>query len=173
LDVVPILQLTQGTQLQPGQHLHGLVRFSQHRVLARTVLELLGFPAVSTFDWTWAVIPDSNFQRYINYSQLPIGRKRVSLGLVIEIDPCFNLSMLPGSVKSINTTVASAALTLERLPLEYHIYSSGSPSSRPLYEVVEDYRPQTMLGVVTGIGGLLAALQGLHTLLFACLCFGD
>jgi hypothetical protein len=35
-----------------------------------------------------------------------------------------------------------------------------------LYEVVEDYHPQTMLGVVTGIGGLLAALQGLHTLLF-------
>jgi hypothetical protein len=33
LDVVPILQLTQGTQLQPRQHLHGLVGFSQHRVL--------------------------------------------------------------------------------------------------------------------------------------------
>jgi hypothetical protein len=79
LDVVPILQSTQGTQLQPGQHLHGLVGFSQRRVLARTALELLGFPAVSAFDWTWAVISDSNFQNYINYSQLPISRKCVSL----------------------------------------------------------------------------------------------
>jgi len=130
LDVVPILQSTQGTQLQPGQHLDGLVGFSRRRVLARTVSGLLGFPA-----------------RYIDYSQLPI-------------------AWLPDSVKSINATIASATLTLERLPLEYHIYSSGNPSNGPLYEVVEDYRPQTMLGVLTGIGGLLAALQGLHTLLF-------
>jgi len=50
LDVVPILQLTQGTQLQPGQHLHGFVGFSQRRVLVRTVLGMLGVPAVSPFD---------------------------------------------------------------------------------------------------------------------------
>ena len=47
LDVVPILKSTLGTQLQRGQHLDGLVGFSQRRVLARTVSGMMGFPAVS------------------------------------------------------------------------------------------------------------------------------
>jgi len=62
--------------------------------------------------------------------------------------------------------MASATLTPERLALEYNLDTSSGPSNGPLYEVIEDYRAQTLLGVLTGIGGLLAALQGLHTLLF-------
>jgi hypothetical protein len=46
------------------------------------------------------------------------------------------------------------------------MYSIVGLSSGPLYEIIENYRPQTLLCVVTAIGGLLAALQGLHSFPF-------
>jgi len=82
-------------------------------------------------------------------------------------------------VNTQNTAVASATLTLERLPFEFNLSPTYAPRnkppltyhalnrhSNPLYEVIEDYQPQSLLDVASAIGGLLAALQGLHNLLF-------
>lgn len=73
---------------------------------------------------------------------------------------------LPGSVNAANSTIASATLTLGREPFEYNLYPPNSLFNGLLYEVIEDYRQQTLLSVVTAIGGFLSALQGLHTFLF-------
>jgi len=120
-----------GTQLLPGQHIQGLVGFSQRRVLERTIFEMMGFSP-----------------SYTNYSLLPI-------------------TWLPSSANSLDTSVARATLTLERLPSEYHLIQYALADwSGILYQVTEEYRLQSFLSMLTSIGGLLAALQGLHSFLF-------
>jgi hypothetical protein len=160
-DPPAMLQFTNPTQFSVGSNKFGVIEITERRQIAPTFIDMMGFtPVCDTLLALFLILLTQPDRPEIQLCWFDINPSAYASRFIREVRSYLIVSGITDELPLDNNTVAQLTLQVDR-----NITQQANDFPL-LYPIIVDYRQHTFLDALSSIGGLLAALQGLHILVF-------